>query len=215
MAGHFAVPGTTRKALTITWTQVQNALAPSETLVEFLRYPHYLGNNRWELRYASLVILVLDATFILCNKGRQGVSMTRLLTLAIAMLYFDGELYADTFNNSFKPGQSNSWTGFQQIDGNYLIWAQARCAGPGYIELEFQNRNTFAGVLHFNVTDDNSRRAPSEFRVTIGKNGAVANKILTSEVCGAWYHWTTIYVSIDAFVMLPHHPPHPHPKPKA
>ena len=48
--------GTLRRAFTITPEQVQDALPPDSTLVEFLRYSHYLGKDKWETRYGAVIL---------------------------------------------------------------------------------------------------------------------------------------------------------------
>jgi CHAT domain-containing protein/Tfp pilus assembly protein PilF len=48
--------GRARAALSVTVAQVQGALASDQVLVELLRYPCYLGKNKWEARYGAVVI---------------------------------------------------------------------------------------------------------------------------------------------------------------
>jgi CHAT domain-containing protein/tetratricopeptide (TPR) repeat protein len=49
--------GRARGALTVTLGQVQSAISDDSALLEYLRYPHYLGNNNWEQYYGVLVLL--------------------------------------------------------------------------------------------------------------------------------------------------------------
>lgn len=56
LARQVAGLGKARRALTVTVTQVQAVLPRQATLVEFVRYHHYLGKNNWELRYGAIVI---------------------------------------------------------------------------------------------------------------------------------------------------------------
>ena len=52
--------GRARRALSVTLAQVQGALAADQLLVELLRYGHYMGKNKWEMRYGALVIASRD-----------------------------------------------------------------------------------------------------------------------------------------------------------
>lgn len=51
-----AGPGQTRRSLTVTVEQVQRALPRESSLVEFVQYSRYGGNNRWETNYGAVVI---------------------------------------------------------------------------------------------------------------------------------------------------------------
>ena len=48
--------GNLRRAFTITPKQVQSALPPNSVLVEYLRYDHYLGEDKWESRYGAALL---------------------------------------------------------------------------------------------------------------------------------------------------------------
>jgi CHAT domain-containing protein/tetratricopeptide (TPR) repeat protein len=48
--------GQLRRAFTITPQQVQAAMPSESVLVEFLRYDHYLGQNRWQTRYGAVLL---------------------------------------------------------------------------------------------------------------------------------------------------------------
>ena len=48
--------GHARRALTVTVEQVQKAIRPQAVLLEFIRYEHYLGHQRWENRYGAVVL---------------------------------------------------------------------------------------------------------------------------------------------------------------
>ena len=48
--------GHARRALTATVEQVQEAIPPRAVLLEFVRYHHYLGHQRWESRYGAVVL---------------------------------------------------------------------------------------------------------------------------------------------------------------
>lgn len=56
LARQVAGLGKTRRALSVTVAQVQSALPPQAALIELLRYLHYLGNCKFELRYGAVVI---------------------------------------------------------------------------------------------------------------------------------------------------------------
>jgi tetratricopeptide (TPR) repeat protein len=56
LARQVAGLGKARRALSVTVAQVQAVLAKQATLVELVRYHHYLGKNNWELRYGGIVI---------------------------------------------------------------------------------------------------------------------------------------------------------------
>jgi CHAT domain-containing protein/Tfp pilus assembly protein PilF len=56
LARHFAGLGKARRALSVTVAQVQTALAKGNTLIELLRYNHYLGKNKSEPRYGAIMI---------------------------------------------------------------------------------------------------------------------------------------------------------------
>jgi tetratricopeptide (TPR) repeat protein len=48
--------GRARRALSITVPQVRSALATNESLIEVMRYSHYLGKNKFETRYGAAVV---------------------------------------------------------------------------------------------------------------------------------------------------------------
>ena len=56
LARQVAGLGHARRALSVTVLQVQAALRTDETLIELLRYDHYLGKNKSESRYGVVVI---------------------------------------------------------------------------------------------------------------------------------------------------------------
>jgi tetratricopeptide (TPR) repeat protein/CHAT domain-containing protein len=56
LARQVAGLGKARRALSVTVAQVQSILAKQAILVELLRYLHYLGKDKWELRYGAVVI---------------------------------------------------------------------------------------------------------------------------------------------------------------
>lgn len=57
LAREVAGLGKARRALSVTVEQVQSAIPTNGTLVELLRYNHYLGKNQWEFRYGAVVIV--------------------------------------------------------------------------------------------------------------------------------------------------------------
>jgi len=57
LAQHVAGLGRARRALTVQFKQVQQAIPNDGALVEYLRYFDYLGKGRWELRYGAAVLL--------------------------------------------------------------------------------------------------------------------------------------------------------------
>src|SRR5208337_549331 len=48
--------GHARRALTVTVEQVQKAIPSRAVLLEFIRYRHYLGRQRWEDRYGAVIL---------------------------------------------------------------------------------------------------------------------------------------------------------------
>ena len=56
LARHVASLGQARRSLRVTVPQVQEVLARDSVLLEFVRYVHYLGNERVEERYGAVVI---------------------------------------------------------------------------------------------------------------------------------------------------------------
>ncbi len=56
LARQVAGLGKARRALSVTVAEIQSILAGQTSLVEFVRYDHYLGKNNWELRYGGIVI---------------------------------------------------------------------------------------------------------------------------------------------------------------
>ena len=56
LARQVAGLGHARRALSVTVRQVQAALRKGETLIELLRYGHYLGKDKFERRYGAIVI---------------------------------------------------------------------------------------------------------------------------------------------------------------
>jgi tetratricopeptide (TPR) repeat protein len=56
LARRVAGLGRARQALQVTVEQVQATIAKDAALVEMIRYGHYLGTNRWEIRYGAAVL---------------------------------------------------------------------------------------------------------------------------------------------------------------
>jgi tetratricopeptide (TPR) repeat protein len=56
LARQVAGLGKARRALSVTVAQVQSVVPKQATLVELLCYNHYLGKDKWELRYGAIVI---------------------------------------------------------------------------------------------------------------------------------------------------------------
>ncbi len=56
LAQHVTGLGHARSALKVTGSQVQQAMPGGSILVEFIRYGHYLGTNKFERRYGAIVI---------------------------------------------------------------------------------------------------------------------------------------------------------------
>lgn len=48
--------GMSRRAVSVTTEQVQATIPKQTVLVEFLRYRHYLGKDKWEVRYGALIL---------------------------------------------------------------------------------------------------------------------------------------------------------------
>jgi CHAT domain-containing protein len=48
--------GHARRALSVTVEQVQKAVTGKAALIEFFRYPHYLGTAKWETRYGAVAL---------------------------------------------------------------------------------------------------------------------------------------------------------------
>jgi tetratricopeptide (TPR) repeat protein len=57
LAQHVAGLGQARHALGVTLEQVQATIPNDDALIEYLRYPHYLGKEKWEQRYGAIVLL--------------------------------------------------------------------------------------------------------------------------------------------------------------
>ncbi|MBV9490335.1 MAG: hypothetical protein JO069_11525, partial [Verrucomicrobia bacterium] len=56
LAQHVAGLGKARRALGVSLEQVQSAIPNEGALIEYVRYPHYLGKAKWEERYGALVL---------------------------------------------------------------------------------------------------------------------------------------------------------------
>ena len=56
LAQHVAGLGQARHALGVSLAQVQQIIPNDGVLIEYLRYPHYLGKEKWELRYGAIVL---------------------------------------------------------------------------------------------------------------------------------------------------------------
>jgi tetratricopeptide (TPR) repeat protein len=54
---HVAGLGRARRALTVTVEAVQTAIPTNGALIEYLRYPHYLGRAKFEPHYGAIVLL--------------------------------------------------------------------------------------------------------------------------------------------------------------
>ena len=56
LAQHVAGLGQARHALGVRFEQVQSTIPEDGALIEYLRYPHYLGKGKWEPRYGAIVL---------------------------------------------------------------------------------------------------------------------------------------------------------------
>jgi tetratricopeptide (TPR) repeat protein len=103
LAQNVAGFGHARRALTVTAEEVQKAIPPQTTLVEFIRYHHYLGRQHWEDRYGAVVLAskgepkwiclgaaaAIERNVILCQRlvrDREGNDES-LLSSALHRLY--------------------------------------------------------------------------------------------------------------------------------
>ncbi len=57
LAQHVAGLGRARHALSVSLEQVQPTIPNDGALIEYLRYGHYLGKEKWEQRYGAIVLL--------------------------------------------------------------------------------------------------------------------------------------------------------------
>ena len=57
LAQHVAGLGQVRHALSVSLEQVQPTIPNDGALIEYLRYGHYLGKEKWEQRYGAIVLL--------------------------------------------------------------------------------------------------------------------------------------------------------------
>ena len=57
LAQHVAGLGQGRHALGVRLEQVQATIPDDGALIEYLRYPHYLGKGKWEQRYGAIVLI--------------------------------------------------------------------------------------------------------------------------------------------------------------
>jgi len=57
LAEHVAGLNQARHALGVSLEQVQSRIPSDGTLIEYLRYRHYLGKNQWEGRYGAIVLI--------------------------------------------------------------------------------------------------------------------------------------------------------------
>jgi tetratricopeptide (TPR) repeat protein len=56
LARHVTALGQSRRALSVSVDQVQAVMPQDGALVEYLRYPHFLGKGKWEPRYGAVVL---------------------------------------------------------------------------------------------------------------------------------------------------------------
>jgi tetratricopeptide (TPR) repeat protein len=56
LARHVAGLGHARHALSVSLEQVQQTIPTDGALIEYVRYPHYLGKGKWEQRYGAMVL---------------------------------------------------------------------------------------------------------------------------------------------------------------
>jgi CHAT domain-containing protein/Flp pilus assembly protein TadD len=60
LAQHVAGLGQARHALGVSLEQVESRIPDDAALIEYLRYPHYLGKGKWEWRYGAVVLFSKD-----------------------------------------------------------------------------------------------------------------------------------------------------------
>ena len=72
LAQHVAGLGQARRALGVSLQQVQSTIPADGALIEYLRYPDYLGKGKWEPRYGAIVLFSKGAPlWIPLGKGKE------------------------------------------------------------------------------------------------------------------------------------------------
>jgi len=80
------------------------------------------------------------------------------VALANILLCFSGALYAQPAGNNFNIPQNGAWTEFQQLAGNYDIWAKVQCqfqTGMVIVEFEYRGNPGNGYFICFTVTTSN------------------------------------------------------------
>jgi CHAT domain-containing protein/Flp pilus assembly protein TadD len=78
LAQHVAGLGQARHALGVSLEQVQATIPNDDALIEYLRYPHYLGKGKWELRYGAIVLFSKGAPlWIPLGKAKEIAHLVR------------------------------------------------------------------------------------------------------------------------------------------
>ena len=104
LAQNVAGFGHARRALTVTVDEVQKAIPPQAALIEFIRYHHYLGKQKWEDDYGAVIlssagepnwvclgaVATIDKNVFLCQQAvrdKEPRSDEKGLTSALRNLY--------------------------------------------------------------------------------------------------------------------------------
>jgi tetratricopeptide (TPR) repeat protein/CHAT domain-containing protein len=78
LAEHVAGLGEARHALSVSLEQVQSTIPNNCALIEYLRYGHYLGKGKWELRYGAILLFSKGAPlWIPLGKAKEIESLVR------------------------------------------------------------------------------------------------------------------------------------------
>jgi hypothetical protein len=85
MARKVAGAGRVRQALSVTLEKVQAAIPPQTVLIEFLRYPHYLGKNQWASYYGAAVLAPQGEPRWVCLGSAQALEFD--ITLYLDAVY--------------------------------------------------------------------------------------------------------------------------------
>jgi tetratricopeptide (TPR) repeat protein len=150
----FADVGQARRALAVTVQQVQAAIPKNAVLIEYVRYQHYLGKSKFELRYGA-VVLSADAMPRWVTLGRaQEIEASLRRYQRLVREAGDGEMAAilrEVYKEVWEPVEQAFPPNVNRVivspDGqlNFLSFATLLDADQGFVAEKYSIQYVTSG----------------------------------------------------------------------